>query len=228
MRLMRSDWVVWLAGTLVSGYLKLVYATMRFDIIDQAKAQQVWADPRGCILCIWHALSTLGFPNWRYDLGAPPLKALVSMSREGEFMAKVMASRGIGTIRGSSRKKDAPGKNKNAEPSLREMIRWVREGNAVSITPDGPRGPPEVMTGGAATVSRLSGAPILMMGLASSPCIRLGTWDRTVIPLPFSRAALVWDGPFEVARDEDIETATAKLEARLRALTRQAEALLSD
>jgi lysophospholipid acyltransferase (LPLAT)-like uncharacterized protein len=227
-RLMRSDWIVWLAGTLVAGYLKLVYATMRFEIVDQAKAQMAWADERGCILCLWHALSTLGFPHWRYELGAPPLKALVSLSREGEFMARVMVSRRIGTIRGSSRKKGASSKNKNAEPSLREMIRWVRGGNAVSITPDGPRGPAEVMTGGAAAVSRLSGAPILMMGLAASPCLRLNTWDRTVIPLPFSRAALVWDGPFELDPEESLEAATSRLQERLRSITRQAEALVAD
>jgi hypothetical protein len=75
----------------------------------------------------------------------------------------------------------------------------------------------------------MSGAPALLMGLACRPCIRLKSWDRSVVPLPFGRGAVVVEGPIRVERD----TAAAAMEPlarvwseRLTAATEQAEAML--
>jgi lysophospholipid acyltransferase (LPLAT)-like uncharacterized protein len=106
------------------------------------------------------------------------------------------------------------------------MLRWVKAGNAVAITPDGPRGPAERMDKGAPVLAQITGAPVLLVGLASKPCIRVGTWDRTVIPLPFSRGAMVWDGPLTAARNADAEALAAEWAERLSAVTRRAEALV--
>jgi lysophospholipid acyltransferase (LPLAT)-like uncharacterized protein len=108
------------------------------------------------------------------------------------------------------------------------MIAWVKGGGAVAITPDGPRGPAEVMQPGVAALARMTGAPPLMVGLAARPCIRLGTWDQTIVPLPFSRAAMVWDAPPPAGRDADPEALIADWTARLQAVSARAEAILAD
>jgi lysophospholipid acyltransferase (LPLAT)-like uncharacterized protein len=70
---------------------------------------------------------------------------------------------------------------------------------------------------------------VLLLGLACRPCLRLQSWDHTVIPLPFGRGALVWDGPFGVdnASREALAAAREDLQARLSAATGRSEAMLA-
>ena len=85
------------------------------------------------------------------------------------------------------------------------------------------------MSLGAATLAGASGAPVLLVGMACHPAIRLKSWDRGVIPLPFGRAALVWDGPHHAERTIDtgaIGHLTDAWGAALNAVTDQAEALV--
>ena len=67
------------------------------------------------------------------------------------------------------------------------------------------------MQKGAIALARVSGAPVLFVGVAVNPCIRLKTWDRTIIPLPFAKAAMVWDGPVQAGRDDDGDAVIVKV-----------------
>jgi lysophospholipid acyltransferase (LPLAT)-like uncharacterized protein len=110
------------------------------------------------------------------------------------------------------------------------VLRWLAGGGGVAITPDGPRGPAEQMAEGAVLLARRSGAPVLLLGLACRPALRLRSWDRTVLPLPFGRAAMVWDGPFVAPADADraaLQSLRRTLEQRLSAATARAEAMLA-
>jgi lysophospholipid acyltransferase (LPLAT)-like uncharacterized protein len=79
---------------------------------------------------------------------------------------------------------------------------------------------------GIASLARATGAPVLLVGLACEPCRRLKTWDRTLIPLPFARAAMVWDGPLIAPRDADPAVLADEWSARLNAVSERAHALL--
>ena len=84
------------------------------------------------------------------------------------------------------------------------------------------------MQAGTPALARVTGAPVLLVGLACQPAIRLGSWDGAMIPLPFGRAAMVWDGPFTASRSDDVEVLAADWGPRLSAVTRRAEALLAN
>lgn len=226
MRPLRVSWVVQALAWLLAAYLRCVYATMRWTREGQEKAEGVWREGGGAILCFWHARIPIGLPTWPNDGTRQEIHALISQSADGEFIARAVEHIGFPAIRGSSKKKKDPAKNKGGEQAFREMLRWVKAGNAVAITPDGPRGPAETMDKGAPVLAQITGAPVLFVGLASKPCLRLGTWDRTVIPLPFSKGAMVWDGPLRVARGEDAEALATDWARRLSALTARAETLL--
>jgi lysophospholipid acyltransferase (LPLAT)-like uncharacterized protein len=73
-------------------------------------------------------------------------------------------------------------------------------------------------------LARLSKAPVLLVGLASKPCLRLGSWDQAMIPLPFTRGVIVWDGPLGATARDDLEALRVDWTARLSAVTRRAEA----
>lgn len=227
MRPLRSPVVVRLLATVLAAYLRLVYATIRWTRVGQDKAEGVWSAGGGAILCFWHARIPIALPTWPNDGRRQTIHALISQSADGEFIAQAVERIGFPAIRGSSKKKNDLAKNKGGEQAFREMLRWVKAGNAIAITPDGPRGPAETMEKGTPVLAQITGAPVLMVGLAAKPCLRLGTWDRTVIPLPFSRGAMVWEGPIRVGREEDSEALAADWARCLTALTERAEALLA-
>ena len=154
---------------------------------------------------------------------------MISLSADGEFIAGAVAKLGIPAIRGSSTKRTKEGgrKEKGGTAAFRDVLRWVRGGGCIAITPDGPRGPAEQMAEGAVLTARMTGAPVLMIGFASEPSLKLPTWDRALVPLPFSRGAIVWGEAFTAADTEDTAAERAAWAERLSVLTRRAEALVA-
>ncbi|WP_421736347.1 lysophospholipid acyltransferase family protein [Caulobacter sp.] len=232
MKRLRTPFVMGLMTRLFAGYIAFTYRTLRWTREGQDIAQQVQADALakggGVILALWHSRVPVGPATWPQGSDKPEIRVLVSQSRDGEFIAQVIARLGLPSIRGSSLKKTDTAKNKGGEQAFRDMVKWVKDGGAMAITPDGPRGPAEVMQKGAAALARVSGAPVLFVGVAMQPCIRLDTWDRTIIPLPFARAAMVWDGPVTAGRDDDPDALTATWGERLSAVSRRAEQLVGE
>ena len=100
-----------------------------------------------------------------------------------------------------------------------ELIRLVREGGDVAITPDGPRGPRYVLGPGVVQLAQTTGARILPVHARFSRCVRMRTWDGFVVPLPFSRVSVTVGEPVAVASDLDgeaFESARRNLEDVLR------------
>ncbi|PXA81808.1 hypothetical protein DMC25_20430 [Caulobacter sp. D4A] len=230
MRPLRSPLVIKILSSIFAGYTRLVFATLRLTVEGQDKAEGVWAEGRtkgtGAILCLWHSRIPLSPLSWPQSPARQDMRALISLSNDGEFIARTMDKLGFPAIRGSSAKKSDLGKNKHGEQAFRDMIKWVKDGGGMAITPDGPRGPAEHMEKGTPTLARFTGAPVLFVGLAAKPCLRLGSWDQTMVPLPFAKAAMVWDGPTGAGRGDDPEALVAEWEARLSAVTRRAEEIV--
>ena len=232
MKPLRSPLVMSLLVNLMSGYLALTYRTLRWTregqtIADDIQAQAL-AQRSGVILALWHSRVPVGPATWPQGSDKPEIRVLVSQSRDGEFIARVIAKLGLPSIRGSSLKKTDTAKNKGGEQAFRDMVKWVKDGGAMAITPDGPRGPVEVMQKGAVALARMTDAPVLLVGVAMHPCLRLKTWDSTIVPLPFARAAMVWDGPVRAGRQDDPDALTIDWGARLSAVSRRAEALAGE
>src|SRR5262249_12634325 len=130
----------------------------------------------------------------------------------------------------SSAKKGDSAKARQAVAAIREAVNWVAEGGALIVTPDGPRGPNEVIAPGALQIARRSGQPVFLMGIAANPALQLdGTWDRVRSAPRRGRGGGVGGGPLSVRADAD-EAATGTLIAvwseRLSGVTRRAEALV--
>jgi lysophospholipid acyltransferase (LPLAT)-like uncharacterized protein len=233
LRPLRSPAVIWLLSSIFAGYSKLVFRTLRMTEEGREQAQAVWAQGRdtgvGAILCFWHSRIPIAPLSWPQDLSRrQDMRALISRSSDGEFIARTMEKLGFPSIRGSSAKKTDMAKNKHGEQAFRDMVKWVKDGGGIAITPDGPRGPAEHMEKGTPSLARVTGAPVIFVGLAAKPCIRLGSWDQTMIPLPFAKAAMVWDGPTGAGRGDDPDQLVEDWAARLSAVTRRAEALVED
>jgi lysophospholipid acyltransferase (LPLAT)-like uncharacterized protein len=226
-QLVRSSLVQRSLAAMFSGYLRFVRATLRWSHQDRERVEAIWAKGGGVIICLWHANIPLSPFAWEYRPGVQEMRALISRSADGEFIARTMEKLGVPAIRGSRKKLSNPAKEKGGGEALRDMALWVKSGGAIAITPDGPHGPARIMGEGAPLLAKLTRAPVLLLGIACRPCLRLPSWDRSVLPLPFGKASFVWDGPFELDREADAAAVAADWTARLDAVTDRAEALVA-
>lgn len=225
MRPLRIPAVQAVLSGLLAAWLRLCHTTTRWRFENREGAETVWTSVGGVIVCFWHSRITLAPACWPLKDAQEP-RVLVSLSPDGEFIARAVQQLGFPAIRGSSSKKSALDKAKGGSAAFRDALRWIQGGGAIALTPDGPRGPVEEMAEGAVMLARLSGAPVLLVGMASAPSLTLDTWDRSKVPMPFGRGAIVYEGPLHIGRDADLDAVRADWTARLSAATRRAEAML--
>ena len=191
MRPLRNPVIQSVLAWILAAWLRLCYATIRWEQRNREVAEAVWTQGGGVLCVFWHSRIALGPACWPFDRGQP-VKGLISLSPDGEFLARAVARLGIPAVRGSSANKDKADRAKGGTQALRDGLRQLKAGG-LAITPDGPRGPVRVMAEGLPLMAKLSKAPVLFIGLSCNPAIRLNSWDKAVIPLPFGRGAIVWD-----------------------------------
>ncbi|MDF1847704.1 MAG: lysophospholipid acyltransferase family protein [Parvibaculaceae bacterium] len=213
----------------IASYVRLVHLTCRFNQRRADIPERFWAEDETFICATWHGQNVIlpmFWHNWR------TLKILVSKHGDGEIIARLMHSLGLGTIRGSGapKGKTAKSKEKGGAAALRAMVRALQNGASIGLTADMPPGPRRIAGLGIVTMARLSGRPILPIVATTRARLVLGnTWDKFTIPLPFNRGAVVWGDPIYVPRDADdatIESCRQQVEDALNQLTREADAMV--
>jgi lysophospholipid acyltransferase (LPLAT)-like uncharacterized protein len=202
--------------------MQFCFSTMRWTHENEAVAEAVWAKGGGVLCAFWHSRIALSPACWPLDR-AQPAKALISLSADGQFIARAVALQGFPAIRGSSSNKDKADRDKGGSQALRAGLRQLKVG-ALAITPDGPRGPARQMAEGLPMMARISKAPTLFIGMSCNPAIRLNSWDRAIIPLPFAQGAIVWDVA-DYPDGEDLEAVRRDWADRLNAVEARADAI---
>jgi len=233
--LMRSDAVQAVLGWLAWLYLELVIRTIRWTRIGEEPGgalDQVLKGPGGMIGCFWHGTIALSITAKVAVIEHKLTRILISLSPDGEFIARSMVRHKMPPIRGSSTKKGkdkARDKVKGGAAAFREALDLVETGGILVVTPDGPRGPAEVMAPGTVRIAKRTGAPVFLLGLAAHPVKTLKSWDKTKLPGLFGRGCIVWDGPHFCppdATDADIERLAGEWSAAMSAACARAEAAL--
>ena len=146
------------------------------------------------ILALWHGRI---FYLLYYFRNRPDLHILISPSRDGDFLANLGRLMGYSIIRGSSFKK--------AVPAARSLIKTLRNDQQVVIVADGSRGPRQKAQLGSMQIAARSGAEVIPMGFDARFKIQLNSWDRFVLPFPFSRCAISFGKPIKVFRTDNSE-----------------------
>lgn len=197
--------------------IRLVHATGRWRTVGLEHVAPFWANGGPAIVCFWHGRLMMLPYAWQSE---QPFHMLHSPHVDGQLIAAVVRGFGMKSLFGSSRK--------GGSEAFRRMISVVKNGGTVGITPDGPHGPRMRAGGGAVTLARLTGAPLLPVAFGCSRRKLLGTWDRLALALPFGQGVFVWGAPIEVPRDADeaaLERARLRLEQGLNAVTDEADRL---
>jgi lysophospholipid acyltransferase (LPLAT)-like uncharacterized protein len=201
----------WLAAKLV----KLIYLLLKPESIGEDKPNEIWANGHHIIFAVWHDQLLLIAPSYT----GGPAKALISNSRDGELIARVVSYFGLGTVRGSS--------NRGGRAAFRELIQLSKEPCTLGITPDGPTGPRHQLKEGVVQLARLSGRPIVPLAFACSSGHRFQSWDRFLLPYPWGKAVYSYGEPLYYDENETIEQFQSRVQEAMDSNTRRAGEHLS-
>ncbi len=213
----RAKWHGRLAARLVHTLVTLVAATLRYEFRNRSGFFN--GEPATpAIYAIWHNRLALSLIVHRKFIQphhpSRRLAALVSASRDGGLLARILELFDVEPVRGSSSRRGAQ--------ALLELTSWAEQGHNIAITPDGPRGPCYRVQDGAIALAQLTGRLIVPVSYSLGWKLRLRSWDRFQIPLPFSRCRVEFGEPIRVPHEADAaerEGLRFELESRLKAMT---------
>jgi lysophospholipid acyltransferase (LPLAT)-like uncharacterized protein len=199
---------------LLAKFMCLWHDTCRISLLGEEHLDSMVRLGKPVLLTTWH----FAFPIIVYFFRRRNAAIMVSRSRDGEWIARVLNHLGYQIARGS------PGKG--GAQALREMLTRVQSGSHAGLLADGSQGPPRVAQKGILLLARYAQAPLLPVSAAAHPCYRFHSWDRTLLAQPFGHIALACGPPIWVDRQVSsagMEEIRQDLENSLNHLTRMAE-----
>ncbi|MBL4774615.1 MAG: lysophospholipid acyltransferase family protein, partial [Mariprofundus sp.] len=175
---MKNRLLIWLVPRLIKLIFLFLVNTIRWKILGTPFSQD---NPQRYVHAFWHA-RLLMMPRISRHVWHGYM--LISSHRDGGFIADTMHLLGTDTIRGST--------TRGGARAMLRMLRAVKEENRhLGITPDGPKGPPEVVQKGTVQLAMKAGLPIVPVCYATKAHWRINSWDKFYIPKPFTRGVLV-------------------------------------
>jgi hypothetical protein len=196
-------------------YIRLVYATSRWTIEGADVPRRLRDAGRPFILAFWHGRLLMIPMAWQR---LAPMHMLISGHRDGRIIADAVRYFDVDSIVGSS--------NQGGTGALRAMVRYLRDGDCVGITPDGPNGPAMRATSGIVAAAKISQAPVIPITYATSRRRILRSWDRFHLALPWSRGIYLWGEPITVPEDlgeDGVEAWRHRIEEYMIAQTAEAD-----
>jgi lysophospholipid acyltransferase (LPLAT)-like uncharacterized protein len=202
-----------------AGYwlIRMIGSTLRIAVSYEEGGQKT-LDERPRIASLWHSCQIPSAYIFR-NMG---IRVMSSNSYDGEYMGRIIHKFGFVAVKGSS--------SRNAVRALLGLRRALEEGWTVAFTLDGPRGPRHKVKPGPAALARSTGLPMTMYHAAVEKAWVLNTWDRLVIPKPFSRVLVRFGKLIPVPKDtneEELERYTQELQSALDRACEFAEANVS-
>lgn len=217
----QHPWFQGIVAFLGYGYLRMVGLGVRWTVRDVAARDTIMDTHGACIVCFWH--NRLAMMPWGWRGRKESFHMLISSHSDGRFIADIIGFFGLKTIYGSMRNQ-AKTKNKGGARAYRDLLGALKQGGAVGITPDGPRGPRHQVHLGTLKLAQRAGVPILPASVATRRrWVLRQTWDRFIIPAPIGKAALMFAAPLWVppeATEDALQALALDLATRLNAVDR--------
>ena len=195
--------------------IRMICSTLRWEVRGYEHLESITGAGRRLIFTFWHSCIFSATWFWRKR----GIVVMSSTSRDAEFTARFIKRFGYGTARGSA--------TRGSGRALAEMADCLDNGMETAFTIDGPRGPAYVAKPGAVTLARHSGQAVLPFHIVARRNVEVPSWDRSRIPLPFTRALTLIGEPIYVSRDAtaaEVASAQAALQSSLDKLRSEGEA----
>lgn len=181
--------------------LRILSRTIRW------KKRYEFSKDKGKIYALWHG-HALGLALFALDRN---IVVLVSRFMDGEIATRILHGLGFDTVRGSS-EEGLKKEKKGGRTAVLKLIELLKEGRNVAITVDGPKGPPFKVKNGVIFLAKKTGAKIIPVAVKFEKYIQLKTWDRLIIPYPFTKGEVVLGEEIEVSPNANEEIERKKLE----------------
>ena len=193
---------LWRSITLLplAALVRIWCATLRYEADEQSRAVMRDA-PNPMVFLLWHNRIFVAADIYKRFRKGHPMNALVSASKDGAWLTAFFKWMGINTVRGS--------RNFRGTQALRELLKHVKSGKDIAITPDGSKGPIYKLKTGVLMPAKYTGGVVLMTAIFAKSK-QLNSWDRFYIPMPFSKVIF----KAEHVAFEDIKKAGPNSEAQ--------------
>lgn len=209
----RSSHVRHLASFLITQYVRLIWITSKWEILGKENPDPYWEGNKPIVACFWHGRLLMMFKSW---FGQHKLHMLISSHPDGQIIARTTQNFGYGWIAGSS--------NKGGRKAALHILKTLKGGESVGVTPDGPRGPRYQVSLGVIQMARLGNAALLPMSYSCNRGIFMKSWDRFFLPLPFAKGVFIYGPAINVANSsKSDEELRQELENSLKSLTQKAD-----
>ena len=199
----------------IATIIKLLSSSIRWKTLNEKNKYKALKNHEPIIVVFWHERIAVMSQIWPMER---PLAMLQSPHSDGQLIAKAINLIGFQTVWGST--------NRNAAGGIIGLIKKAKKGVSIGITPDGPRGPALECSQGPVAVAKIAKIKIVPIAWSTSRFRRLNNWDKSLVPLPFSKGVWVWGKPIEVPKDsskDDILNITEKLNISLNYYTKLAD-----
>jgi lysophospholipid acyltransferase (LPLAT)-like uncharacterized protein len=173
--------------------------TVSITFKNNEAVQKLESDNQNYIVAFWH--NTMIIP-W-YVHRKKNFTALISKSKDGNLLAKLLRSWKYNVVRGSS--------SRGGDVALGIMVDYAKNKYSIAITPDGPRGPKYKMKAGAVITAKKSGVPLVLVGVGIKQKKVLDSWDKFEIPKPFTKINVIYSEPFYFDKHLSFEDTSAKI-----------------
>ncbi len=205
------DWIYWLPSRL----MLLMTKVMRHEHDDPNDLFRKYAEDPGkrAVVVIWHN-RLLFFAPMCPKVNRERAIAVISASRDGQYIADLCAQFGVESVRGST--------SRGGMKVLLNAFKKVQDGNLIVFTPDGPRGPKYKLSKGPIHVASQMGIPVIPIAVNSSSYWQLGSWDAFQIPAPWSKLTLKVGDEIMIPPNlsaEEFEVQRQRVEAALREIS---------
>lgn len=207
-----------LIGTLL---LRLLHRTLRWERVGLDGEHKHWADGAPRILLFWHGRQLMMpwiYLDHRGPSGGRPINVLASQHRDGLLIRTILRYMGVKSVAGSS--------TRGGREALFALIRRLQEGEHIAVTPDGPKGPACKLKPGVLRIAQRSRALMYPTAYSAERYWQVKSWDRMILPKPFSRAVLIMDEPISVPEEispAELDLIAQRTQVALEVVTRRAD-----
>ncbi len=195
--------------------VKTLSTTYRLRLMDQEHETRVLSQYGSIVYASWHQRF---FPGITFFSGRKPIAIMISQSRDGELIAKVTRRLGWHPVRGSS--------SRGGMEALGRLKALALQGYKIGHIVDGPRGPFGKIKPGLISIAQFTGVPVVPVCISAQNTWTFNSWDRFMVPKPFSRILIRFGKPVDIARKlqkNDFETARLSLEQCLHRLYQETD-----
>ena len=188
----------------------------RITVVNGDFEAELALSGRGCVYVTWHQrLLNLFFLKYRR-----PVTIMISRSKDGDLVAAVAEKLGFGTVRGSS--------SRGGATAMFQLIDKIKKTPVTSagMLGDGPRGPARRLKLGTLRIAQATGVPIIPFAYGAKRHKLFASWDRFMLPFPFSPLVVCFGDPIYIpvaAANEEMETLRLQVETSLNNLTRRCD-----